>query len=60
MARLTSKTQNKKGAKYRKEKRDAAQEKLNQEARAERKQSKTLKLTEFVTVSELATMMDAW
>lgn len=58
MARLTSKTQNKKGAKYRKEKRDAAQEKLNQEARAERKQSKTLKLTEFVTVSELATMMD--
>ena len=58
MARLTSKTRNKKGAKYRKEKRDAAQEKLNQEARAERKQSKTLKLTEFVTVSELATMMD--
>ena len=58
LARLTSKTQNKKGAKYRKEKRDAAQEKLNQEARAERKQSKTLKLTEFVTVSELATMMD--
>ena len=58
MARLTSKTQNKKGAKYRKEKRDAAQEKLNQEACAERKQSKTLKLTEFVTVSELATMMD--
>ena len=58
LARLTSKTPNKKGAKYRKEKRDAAQEKLNQEARAERKQSKTLKLTEFVTVSELATMMD--
>ena len=58
LARLTSKTQNKKGAKYRKEKRDAAQEKLNQEARAERKESKTLKLTEFVTVSELATMMN--
>ncbi len=58
LARLTSKTQNKKGAKYRKENRDAAQEKLNQEARAERKESKTLKLTEFVTVSELATMMN--
>ena len=34
------------------------QEKLNQEARAEKKESKTLKLTEFVTVSELATMMN--
>ena len=34
------------------------QEKLNAEASAERKDSKTLKLTEFVTVSELATMMD--
>ena len=59
LARLTNKqNQNKKGAKYRKEKRDAVQEKLNEEARAERKDSKTLKLTEFVTVSELATMMD--
>ncbi len=59
LARLTSKqTQNKKGAKYRKEKREAVQEKLNAEAKAERKDSKTLKLTEFVTVSELASMMD--
>ena len=59
LARLTNKTnQTKKGAKYRKEKREAVQEKLNEEARAERKDSKTLKLTEFVTVSELATMMD--
>ena len=31
---------------------------MNAEANAERKDSKTLKLTEFVTVSELATMMD--
>ena len=59
LARLTSKSnQNKKGAKYRKEKREAVQEKLQQEAYAERKDSKILKLTEFVTVSELATMMD--
>ena len=59
LARLTSKgTQNRKGAKYRKEKRDAVQERMSAEARAERKESKTLKLTEFVTVSELATMMD--
>ncbi|MFC2738790.1 MAG: translation initiation factor IF-2, partial [Prevotella sp.] len=40
------------------EKREAVQEKLDAEARAEKKESKTLKLTEFVTVSELATMMD--
>ncbi len=59
LARLTNKqNQNKKGAKYRKEKREAVQEKLSQEARAEQKESKVLKLTEFVTVSELATMMD--
>ena len=59
LARLTNKqNQNKKGAKYRKEKREAVQEKLSQEARAEQKESKILKLTEFVTVSELATMMD--
>ena len=58
LARLTSKSQNKRGAKYRKEKREAVQEKLNAEANAEKKDSKTLKLTEFVTVSELATMMN--
>ena len=59
LARLTSKTtQNKKGAKYRKEKRDAVAERLNEEMAAEAAQSKVLKLTEFVTVSELATMMN--
>ena len=58
LARLTTKSQNKKGAKYRKEKREAVQEKLQQEANAERKEAKILKLTEFVTVSELATMMN--
>jgi len=59
LARLTSKTaMNKKGAKYRKEKRDAVQERLSEEMAAEAAQSKVLKLTEFVTVSELATMMN--
>ncbi|MDO4311310.1 MAG: translation initiation factor IF-2 [Prevotella sp.] len=59
LARLTSKTnQNKKGAKYRREKREAVQERLNEERREEQAESKTLKLTEFVTVSELATMMN--
>ncbi len=58
LARLTSKTQNKKGARYRKEKREAVQEKLNEEMKEERADSKVLKLTEFVTVSELATMMN--
>ena len=50
--------QNKKGAKYRKEKRDAVAERMNEEMAAEAAESKVLKLTEFVTVSELATMMN--
>jgi translation initiation factor IF-2 len=58
LARLTSKSQNKKGAKYRREKRDAVAERMNEEMAAEAAQSKVLKLTEFVTVSELATMMN--
>ena len=58
LARLTSKNQNKKGARYRKEKREAVHERLSAEAKAERKESKVLKLTEFVTVSELSTMMN--
>ena len=59
LARLTNKQNfNKKGAKYRREKREAVQEKMNEQASEANKQSKTLKLTEFVTVSELATMMN--
>ena len=58
LARLTSKTQNKKGAKYRREKREAVQERMNEERQEMAAESKTLKLTEFVTVSELATMMN--
>lgn len=59
LARLTGKNQNKKGAKYRKEKRDAVQERLNEEKALERKDSKILKITEYVTVSDLANMMEA-
>ena len=58
LARLTSKGQNKKGAKYRKEKRDAVQEHLKEQRAEEKAESKILKITEFVTVSELANMMN--
>ena len=58
LARLTSKSLNKKGAKYRKEKREAVQEHLKEQRAEESAESKTLKLTEFVTVSELASMMN--
>ena len=58
LARLTNKNQNKKGAKYRKEKREAVQERLEEERLEAKAESKVLKLTEFVTVSELATMMN--
>ena len=58
LARLTSKGLNKKGAKYRKEKREAVQEHLKEQRAEQRAESKILKLTEFVTVSELATMMN--
>ena len=58
LARLTSKSQNKKGAKYRREKRDAVAERMQEEMETQAAESKVLKLTEFVTVSELATMMN--
>lgn len=58
LARLTSKGQNKKGAKYRKEKRDAVQEHLKEQRAEAKAESRIIKLTEFVTVSELASMMN--
>lgn len=57
LARLTSK-QEKKGVKYRKDKRNAVRERMSEEEELENAESKVLKLTEFVTVSDLATMMD--
>lgn len=58
LARLTSKGQNKKGAKYRKEKREAVQEHLKEQRAEAKAESRIIKLTEFVTVSELASMMN--
>ena len=57
LARLTSKTKNK-GAKYRKEKRELASERLLEQETLEMEESKILKLTEFVTANELANMMN--
>ncbi len=57
LARLTSK-QKGKGAKYRKEKREMARAQQEEERLEAKADSKILKLTEFVTANELATMMD--
>ncbi len=57
LARLTSKGKNK-GAKYRKEKRDLASNRMQELENQEMAESKILKLTEFVTANELASMMD--
>ncbi len=46
------------GAKYRKEKRDAVAEKMQEEIEQAAAEDKTLKVTEFVTVNELATLMN--
>lgn len=58
LARLTSKQKGNKGAKYRKEKREMERERREEERKEEKAESKVLKLTEFVTANELATMMD--
>ena len=57
LARLTNKTKNK-AAKYRKEKRKNVQNRLMEQEEMEQEDSKILKLTEFVTANELASMMD--
>ena len=58
LARLTAKGAKSKSAKYRKDKRDAVAERMNEEFEREEQERSTLKVTEFVTVSELATMMN--
>ena len=58
LARLTAKGAKNKGAKYRKEKRELVAERMNEEFEREEMERSTLKVTEFVTVSELATMMN--
>lgn len=58
LARLTNKQKGSKGAKYRKEKREQVRERQEEERLEAKAESKVLKLTEFVTANELATMMD--
>ena len=58
LEKLQGKSNKGKGAKYRREKRDQHREQTEKELQAEAAESKTLKVTEFVTVSEVATMMD--
>ena len=58
LARLTNTQKGSKGAKYRKEKREQVRERQEEERLEAKAESKVLKLTEFVTANELATMMD--
>ena len=57
LARLTNKGQ-KKGAKYRREKRDAVSQKQSEQFEIEAQDSKVIKITEFVTANDLANMMN--
>ena len=57
LARLTTKGKSK-GAKYRREKRDAVSQKMQEEVEKQEQEKNILKVTEFVTVNELASMMD--
>ena len=58
LARLTAKGAKNKGAKYRREKREEVRERMNEAFEQEAAEKKILKVTEFVTVSEVATMMN--
>ena len=57
LARLTDKGTRGKGAKHRRERRDAEAQKLQERIQEQEEQSRILKLTEFVTANELANMM---
>lgn len=58
LEKLQGKSNKSKGAKYRKEKRDSHRQKAENELAQLEQEEKILKVTEFVTVNELATMMD--
>ena len=58
LEKLQGKSSKGKGAKYRRNKREAHREQSDAELEAQALDSKILKVTEFVTVSEVATMMD--
>lgn len=57
LARLTNK-QTKKSVKYRREKREEAHNRMEREAQREAAESKVIKITEFVTVNDLANLME--
>ncbi len=58
LEKLQGKTTKSKGAKYRREKRDSHRQKTEDDAAQQKAESKVLKVTEFVTVGEIATMME--
>lgn len=58
LAKLTSKGTKSKASKYRREKRDAAQARLQEESEQAEQQKNVLQVTEFVSVAELASMMN--
>ena len=58
LEKLQGKTSKGKAAKYRKDKRDQHKQKSEEELAAQEEESKILKVTEFVTANEIATMMD--
>ena len=58
LARLSGNSGKKKGDKYRREKRQAVADKREEDLQKQDAESKILKLTEFVTVSDLASLMD--
>lgn len=58
LARMAGTNKKGKGAKYRREKRDSMSARQSEQEMHDREQEMVLKLTEFVTVSELAVMMD--
>jgi len=57
LAKLTSKGAKSKASKYRREKRDAVQARLLEESEQMESQRNVIKVTEFVSVNELASMM---
>ncbi len=58
LARLTSKGNKTKSSKYRKDKREAASARMNEEMERQEMEKNVIKVTEFVTVSDLAKMME--
>lgn len=58
LARLTTKGTKSKGSKYRKDKRQLVSDKMAAQAERDSENQNILKVTEFVSVNELATMMD--